>query len=69
MAGDVILTTEAPLGEVAQLKHGRVALAQRIILLRGKKGELDNDFLRFLMQADEVRNLDIARANSLGNHR
>ena len=26
LAGDVVLTTEAPLGEVAQLEHARVAL-------------------------------------------
>lgn len=34
--GDVILTTEAPLGEVALLKEEKVALAQRIVCLRGK---------------------------------
>ena len=34
--GDVLITTEAPLGEVAQLCQQRVALAQRLILLRGK---------------------------------
>ena len=34
--GDVVLTTEAPLGEVALLKDSNVALAQRIILIRGK---------------------------------
>ena len=34
--GDVVLTTEAPLGEVAQLPGHKVALAQRIITLRGK---------------------------------
>jgi type I restriction enzyme S subunit len=31
--GDVVLTTEAPLGEVAQLKESRVALAGLSILL------------------------------------
>ena len=34
-AGDVVITTEAPLGEVAQLPAGRIALAQRLIALRG----------------------------------
>ena len=33
--GDILITTEAPLGEVAQLRtDSRVALAQRVILLR-----------------------------------
>jgi type I restriction enzyme S subunit len=45
--GDVVLTTEAPLGEVAQLPSERVALAQRIILLRGKSRLLDNTFLKY----------------------
>ncbi|MCF2941086.1 hypothetical protein L1N85_22120, partial [Paenibacillus alkaliterrae] len=31
--GDVVLTTEAPLGEVAQLTNSNVALAQRIVTL------------------------------------
>src|SRR5947199_6715555 len=35
---DVVLTTEAPLGEVALLRDKNVALAQRIITLRGKEG-------------------------------
>jgi len=34
--GDVVITTEAPWGEVAQLGQERVALAQRLIALRGK---------------------------------
>jgi type I restriction enzyme S subunit len=47
--GDVFLTTEAPLGEVAQLKiKGRIVVGQRLITLRGKKGILDNTFLNIL---------------------
>jgi type I restriction enzyme S subunit len=48
-AGDVVITTEAPLGEVAQLPKGKVALAQRVITLRGKKGLVDNTFLKYLL--------------------
>lgn len=48
---DVILTTEAPLGEVALVEDERIALAQRIILLRGKTGIIDNIFLKYLMQS------------------
>ncbi len=52
--GDVVFTTEAPLGEVAQLDTRKVALAQRVITLRGKHGLLDNSFLKFLLQSDYV---------------
>jgi type I restriction enzyme, S subunit len=51
-AGDVVLTTEAPLGEVAQLSHSRVALAQRIVSLRGKSGVLDNGYLKYFLLSD-----------------
>jgi type I restriction enzyme S subunit len=48
---DVVLTTEAPLGEVALLKNKDVALAQRIILIRGNEGELFNPFLKYYLQS------------------
>ncbi|WP_176797927.1 restriction endonuclease subunit S [Actinopolyspora mzabensis] len=35
--GDVLLTTEAPLGEVALVEDTKVALAQRVILLRADR--------------------------------
>jgi type I restriction enzyme S subunit len=63
-AGDVLLTTEAPLGQVAQLDNCKVALAQRLITLRGKSGFLDNTFLKFLMQSDLIQNQ--LRARSTG---
>ena len=53
--GDVLVTTEAPLGEVAQLERERVALARRLICLRGKPGLLDNGFLKFVMQSERVQ--------------
>ena len=62
-AGDVVITTEAPLGEVAQLGSERVALAQRLIALRGKPEVLDNGFLKFLMQSDDVQDQLRARAS------
>lgn len=45
--GDVVLTTEAPLGEVAQLNDDNIALAQRVVTLRGKSGILDNTYLKY----------------------
>ena len=62
-AGDVVLTTEAPLGEVAQLGSQRVALAQRIVTLRGKVGLLDNTFLRYLLQTDGMQAQLASRAS------
>ena len=55
--GDVVLTTEAPLGEVAQLQNSKVALAQRVVTLRGKNGFLDNTFLKYLLLDNSVQNL------------
>ena len=45
--GDVVLTTEAPLGEVAQLDDANIALAQRVVTLRGKSDVLDNTYLKY----------------------
>jgi type I restriction enzyme S subunit len=45
--GDVLLTTEAPLGEVANVDDINIALAQRIIKMQGKSGILDNYFLKY----------------------
>lgn len=53
--GDVVLTTEAPLGEVAQLDGRKVALAQRIITLRGKPDLLDNTYLKFALQSQPIQ--------------
>ncbi len=49
--GDVVLTVEAPLGEVAQIKNINIALAQRIITLRGKKRLLDSGYLKYFLQS------------------
>ncbi|MFN6137936.1 MAG: restriction endonuclease subunit S [Planctomycetota bacterium] len=50
---DVLLTTEAPLGEVAILRDdARIALAQRIILLRAKPELLDPLYLFYALQSD-----------------
>lgn len=53
--GDVVMTTEAPLGEVGQILSLPVALAQRIVTLRGKPHLLDNDYLLYLLQAETVQ--------------
>lgn len=55
LTGDVVLTTEAPLGEVAQLDGRKIALAQRVITLRGKENFLDNTFLKYLLMSHDVQ--------------
>jgi type I restriction enzyme S subunit len=62
-AGDVVVTTEAPLGEIAQLDDSNVALAQRIVTLRGKEGVLNNDYLLYLMQSSYVQDQLESRAS------
>lgn len=49
--GDVLLTTEAPMGVVARLDRDDVAIAQRLLTLRGKKNILDNEYLLFFLQS------------------
>lgn len=61
-AGDVVVTTEAPLGEVAQLDGRKLSVGQRLITLRGKDGLLDNSYLKFLMMSEFVQNQLVARA-------
>jgi type I restriction enzyme S subunit len=63
LPGDVVVTTEAPLGEVAQLDDRKIALAQRLIGLRGRPDRLDNTFLRFAMQAAIVQDQLASRAS------
>ena len=60
--GDILMTTEAPLGEIAQLDSRKVALGQRLITLRGKPELLNNTYLKFAMQAAFVQNQLKARA-------
>lgn len=52
--GDVLLTTEAPLGNVAQIDREGIALAQRVIKFRGKKG-LNNTYLKYLFLSEEFQ--------------
>jgi type I restriction enzyme S subunit len=51
--GDVVMTTEAPLGEVIQLDEetAQYALGQRVVCMRGKANKVDNTFLRYLLSS------------------
>lgn len=61
---DVLVTTEAPLGEVAIL-HGseKLALAQRVILLRARSGKIDPRFLYYALQGEFAQGELRARAS------
>ena len=61
--GAVVITTEAPLGEVAQLGTDKIALAQRVLTLCGKPGLLDNTFLRYVLQTVYVQGQLLARGS------
>lgn len=52
--GDVLFTTEAPLGNVAQVPKGKVALGQRIITLQ-TMDKLKSDFLFYLLMFPKIR--------------
>src|SRR5690625_3831699 len=45
--GDVLFTTEAPLGEVANVDKEHIALAQRVIKFRGKENIINNYYLKY----------------------
>ena len=53
--GDVLVTTEAPLGESAQIDDTNIALAQRIILLKADKAKITNDYLKYHFAGDSGR--------------
>ena len=55
--GDVLLTTEAPLGNVAQVDKQNIALAQRVIKFRGKEKLLDNTFLKYIFLSEGFQTL------------
>ncbi len=62
--GDVILTREAPLGEVGMLRtEDRVFLGQRLVSYRADPEKLDNRFLLYSMQGDDMQ----AQIRSLGS--
>ncbi|MDD2894509.1 MAG: restriction endonuclease subunit S [Aliarcobacter sp.] len=49
--GDVLITTEAPLGCISRLDRDKVGLAQRLITVRGKVNKLDNGYLLYYLQS------------------
>ena len=59
--GDVLITTEAPLGHIAQIDNPNIALAQRVIKYRGKVG-LRNTYLKYYLMSDSFQTILVANA-------
>jgi type I restriction enzyme S subunit len=56
--GDVVLTTEAPMGNVAQLPDDqRYILSQRVVLLRPHIGTLVSDYLAWLLSSKDFQTM------------
>ena len=53
--GDVVITTEAPLGESAQVLDTGIALAQRVVLLKVDTSKITNDYLKYHFASDSGR--------------
>jgi type I restriction enzyme S subunit len=55
-SGDILITTEAPLGEVARVgSNARIALAQRVILLRPNAKRVDPSFLFHYLRSPQAQ--------------
>lgn len=54
--GDVLITTEAPCGNVAQVDNENIALAQRVIKYRPKDSKINSTFLKYILLSDEFQN-------------
>ena len=61
--GDVLFTTEGPLGEVAIVKDARIALAQRILLMRPRTDQLDSEYFITVLKLPAVWKQIEQRAN------
>lgn len=60
--GDVLITTEAPLGLVAQIKHNeKIALAQRLITFQVKH-EVVSSFLKYNLMSPQFQSILHAKA-------
>jgi type I restriction enzyme S subunit len=53
--GDVLITTEAPCGFVAQVDRDNIALAQRVIKYRSRDASLTNSFLKHYLLGSQFQ--------------
>ena len=60
--GDVIFTTEAPLGHIAQVNtKEKLAFAQRVIVMQPDAKKINQTFLKYLLFSNTIRNKILAR--------
>lgn len=62
LIGDVLITTEAPLGNVACIDREDIALAQRVIKLRGLRTLILNTFLKYRLLSDNFQKIIYEKA-------
>ena len=54
--GDLVITREAPMGEVCSIPPGlQCCLGQRMVLLRPNRAKIDSRYLLFALQSNSVR--------------
>ena len=53
--GDVVFTTEAPLGLVAQIEDNSVALGQRLITFQILNSAMKSTYLKFLLMSENYQ--------------
>lgn len=62
--GDILITTEAPLGNVAQIDNENIALAQRVIKYSAKeKTIINNDFIKHIFLSDTFQKKLLEKAS------
>lgn len=69
--GDVVITREAPVGEVCMIpeRHPEACLGQRMMLFRPNKNLIDPDFFLFALQSRQIQNrLDLISGGSTVGH-
>lgn len=63
-AGDVLLTSEAPLGAVAQIATtAPLVLSQRLYALRGRENQLDSTYLRYFLSSEDGQRQLLSRSS------
>ena len=61
--GDIVFTTEAPLGEVAMITSDeKLAFAQRVIIIQPNKNYLDNTYFYYALQDSKLKGRIDAKA-------
>jgi len=61
--GDVIFTTEAPLGNIAQVNtNDKIAFAQRVIVMQPDPKKINQTFLKYLLLSNPIRNKILSQA-------